>query len=85
MYKLDMEKNEIVGVYFVWLLIHLSLLLIFSDGVFDNSNMGPEKFFPFNSAYDEEGLDKYDITEFLFYILSPLLIYGAYYFPNQEK
>ena len=63
-----------MGYYLTWVLFHLGLLLIGSEGIFKGSNMGSEKFWPFNSGYYNKGLDKYDITEFLVYTIFPLAI-----------
>lgn len=65
--------RKAMGWYLAWILLHLSFLLIFSDGIFDNrnSNDGLDDFWPFN--YKSE-LSYYDITEFLVYTIFPLAI-----------
>lgn len=69
-----------MGWYMAWVLLHLGLLLICSNGIFDRNNMGRESFWPFgyreynwSSDYNLE-LSRYDITEFLVYTIFPLAI-----------
>ena len=72
--------------YCVLVVLHLGLLLIGSDGIFDSSNMGgADDFFPFNY---KSRVEYYDITEFLVYTLFPLLIMFIVYLVkinNQEQ
>ncbi len=69
--------------YCIWVVLHLGLLLIGSDGIFDSSNMrGMDDFFPFNYKSDVED---YDITEFLVYTLFPLLIMFIAYLVKTNK
>lgn len=69
--------------YCIWVVLHLGLLLIGSDGIFDSSNMrGMDDFFPFNYKSDVED---YDITEFLVYTLFPLLIMFIAYLIKTNK
>lgn len=72
--------KKAMGWYLAWVLFHLGLLLIYSDGVFAGNNMGSDKFWPFgyreyywDSDYNLE-LARYDITEFLVYTIFPLAI-----------
>ena len=68
--------------YCIWVVLHLGLLLIGSDGIFDSSNMdGIDDFFPFNH---KSRVKVYDITEFLVYTLFPLLIMFIAYLVNQQ-
>lgn len=60
-----------MGYYLAWVLLHLGLLLIGSDGIFDGDNMGSSRFWPFN---EYGGVKRYDITEFLVYTIFPLAI-----------
>lgn len=62
-----------MGYYLAWVLLHLGLLLIGSNGIFDGDNMGSHRFWPFASHY-YSGLGGYDITEFLVYSIFPLAI-----------
>ncbi len=84
-FKKTISKTAIIW-YCVWVVLHLGLLLIGSDGIFDSSNMrGVDDFFPFNYKSDVE---EYDITEFLVYTLFPLLIMFIVYLVkinNQEQ
>jgi hypothetical protein len=67
--------KKAMGYYLAWVVLHLGILLIASDGVFDGSNMGAKRFWPFNDSYYlNQGIDKYDITEFLVYTIFPLAI-----------
>lgn len=56
-----------------WFLLNLIFLLVFSDGAFDsgNSNGGIGDFWPLSG----DDIDEYDITEFLAYVLTPLIIF----------
>ena len=60
-----------MGFYLAWALLHLGLLLIGSEGVFDGSNMGSDHFWPFNW---KSRVSEYDITEFLVYTIFPIAI-----------
>lgn len=66
--------KKAMGWYLAWVLLHLGLLLISSDGIFDGNNMGADKFWPFGSYSDFDEPDYYDITEFLVYTIFPLAI-----------
>lgn len=63
--------KKAMGWYLAWVLLHLGLLLIGSDGIFDGENMGSDDFWPFN--YKSRVRD-YDITEFLVYTIFPIII-----------
>ena len=67
-----------MGYYLAWILFHLTLLLVFSDGAFDGKNSnGGFDFWPFDgfSSCRRCGFaEYYDITEFLVYTLFPLII-----------
>lgn len=63
-----------MGWYLAWVLIHLGVLLIGSDGIFSKSNMGSENFWPFGYYADFVEVEYYDITEFLVYTIFPLAI-----------
>lgn len=79
--------KKAMGWYLAWILLHLSLLLIFSAGAFKskNSDNGFKDFWPFSGLSSDMfvGLDivsynrfahYYDITEFLVYTIFPLAI-----------
>ncbi len=63
--------KKAMGWYLAWVLLHLGLLLIGSEGIFDGQNMGSDYFWPFN--YKSRVRD-YDITEFLVYTIFPIVI-----------
>lgn len=70
--NLDYEfLRKVMGWYFAWVVIHLGILLIASDGIFDGDNMGSRYFWPLGKWSD---LEDYDITEFLVYTIFPLAI-----------
>lgn len=60
--------------YFAWVMLHLGLLLIGSNGAFDKKNMGSSRFWPFGYETYFDRIGKYDITEFLVYTIFPLAI-----------
>lgn len=71
--SIDFEfLKKSMGYYLAWVLLHLGLLLIWSDGIFDGDNMGSRSFWPFGKWADE--VKSYDITEFLVYTIFPLAI-----------
>ena len=81
-FKKTISKAAIIW-YCVWVVLHLGLLLIGSDGIFDSSNMGgADDFFPFNY---KSRVEYYDITEFLVYTLFPLLIMFIAYLIKTNK
>ena len=82
--KLEISE-KLVACYGIWILLNLLILLIFSNGPFDDSNMGSNHFWPFNSRYWESdnfgihnSISDYDITEFLVYSIFPAAIYIIY-------
>lgn len=80
------------GWYIAWVFIHLGLLLIYTDGIFKAKNMRSENFWPFIkylSSY-ESSLEYYDITEFIVYTISSVIILLIFnmsrsYFKNRVK
>jgi len=62
------------GYYLAWILLHLGILLIASDGIFKDSNMGSKTFWPFGRLADFDETNQYDITEFLIYTIFPFAI-----------
>ena len=65
--NLDYEfLRKAMGWYLAWVVIHLGILLIASDGIFDGDNMGSRYFWPIGKWAD---LEDYDITEFLVYTI----------------
>lgn len=73
--NLDYEfLRKAMGWYLAWVVLHLGLLLIGSDGIFDGDNMGSDMFWPIGGGYWYGGIGEYDITEFLVYTIFPLAI-----------
>lgn len=69
------QFRKIFGYYLLWVALHMAILLIYSDGVFDSDQMGSDEFWPFNPGFSNEiYIGDYDITEFLTYTVVPLLI-----------
>ena len=71
--------RKAMGYYLAWILFHLTLLLVFSEGAFSsiNSNGGLDDFWPFDGLSGCKRCDfaeYYDITEFLVYTIFPLVI-----------
>ena len=66
--------RKAMGWYLAWVVLHLGLLLIGSDGIFEGNNMGAKKFWPLGKYSDFDEVDYYDITEFLVYTIFPLAI-----------
>lgn len=66
--------RKAMGWYLAWVVLHLGLLLIGSDGLFDGDNMGAKRFWPLGKYSDFDEVDYYDITEFLVYTIFPLAI-----------
>ena len=58
--------KKAMGWYLAWVLVHLGILLIGSDSIFD----GDSRFWPFGADFDR--VDCYDITEFLVYTIFPI-------------
>jgi len=67
------KYRKIIGIFLFWILIQL---LLFSITGFGGSNRW---FFPF-----EGDLNDYDVTEFVFYTLSPILLFFLYLCFRQE-
>ena len=63
-----------MGWYLAWVLLHLGILLIGSDGIFEGNNMGSDNFWPFGDRWAGSGASYYDITEFLVYSIFPFAI-----------
>ncbi|TCN72866.1 zinc ribbon domain-containing protein [Acetobacteroides hydrogenigenes] len=73
--SIDFEfLKKVMGWYLAWVLLHLGLLLIGSDGIFDGDNMGAKRFWPLGDYADLNEVNYYDITEFLVYTIFPLAI-----------
>lgn len=77
-------SNKVIAVYLAWVLIHISMWGIAKPGLETIGGYESRfKFFPFaekfeHSEYDSNffDIDKvYDMSEFLFYTIAPILIY----------
>jgi hypothetical protein len=66
--------RKAMGWYLAWVVLHLGLLLIGSNGIFKGGNMGSKYFWPFGKYVDFDEVKHYDITEFLVYSIFPLAI-----------
>ena len=70
--------QKTIGWYCAWVLINLGILLIYSEGIFDNYNMGAKYFWPFgrgvSTNWGNLEISNYDITEFLVYTIFPIVI-----------
>lgn len=66
--------KKCTGWYLAWVMIHLSLLLIFSDSIFAEK-YSVDPFWPFGHEFQSStSLSDYDIREFLVYTLFPLFL-----------
>lgn len=80
--------RKAMGWYLAWVVLHLGILLIGSDGIFDGRNMGAKGFWPLGKYSDFDEVDYYDITEFLVYTIFPLailIIWSMVRSQNQEE
>ena len=80
--------RKAMGWYLAWVVLHLGLLLIGSDGIFDGDNMGAKRFWPLGKYSDFDEVEYYDITEFLVYTIFPLailIIWSMVRSQNQEE
>jgi len=62
-----------MGWYLAWVVLHLGLLLIGSDGIFTDGYK-TDDFWPFG----DDDIGEYDIREFLVYTLFPFAILVVY-------
>lgn len=63
--------KKAMGWYLAWVVLHLGILLIFSDSVFGTGSRWMDNFVPFSSGSE---INEYDIREFLVYTIFPLAI-----------
>ncbi len=69
-FKDFIEKNKVpIGIYLIWFLLHF--VLFFTNGGYETN-----KFWPFDQKSD---LGDYDIKEFFFYTIIPILLFFIYY------
>ena len=84
-----------IGLYFVWVAVQLSLLVYF-----ENTLIHKQNFWPFRPLHYEQThqaadgtsitvtqlpISSYDVTEFIFYILFPLVLAFAIMFIIRKK
>ena len=84
-----------IGLYFVWVAVQLSLLVYF-----ENTLIHKQNFWPFRQTHTEQTqkvvdginvtvtrltISSYDVTEFIFYILFPLVLAFAIMFIIRKK
>lgn len=84
-----------IGIYFVWVAVQLSLLVYFENTLIHKQNFWP--FRPLHFEKTKEVIDgisvsvtrpiisSYDVTEFIFYILFPLVLAFAIMFIIRKK
>tara|TARA_B100000315_G_C14008237_1_gene333314 strand:+ start:44 stop:298 length:255 start_codon:yes stop_codon:yes gene_type:complete len=73
------DKDRIAsGIWILWLVFHIIVALVSGNGDFFEMD---NYFFPF--SYDSE-LGEYDISEFLSYLIIPVLLYIAFRILNPE-
>ena len=63
--------KKAMGWYLAWVVLHLGILLIFSDSIFGTDGSRMDRFFPFS---ERSKIEHYDIREFLVYTIFPLAI-----------
>ena len=84
-----------IGIYFIWVALQLCLLIYF-----ENTLIHKQNFWPFRPLHYEQTLKEiegsintitqipissYDVTEFIFYILFPLVLAFAIMFIIRKK
>lgn len=66
--------HKFTAFYLAWFFLHLGILLIFSEGIFDNSYIGATHFWPLGEYTEFKDPGVYDITEFSVYTIFPIAI-----------
>ena len=87
MKQLLSQPRRAFGIFIIWVSIHTTLLLVFSEypiRMWHNSSYGNmARLYGFDTDYNEFwpltdfNIKYYDLSEFVFYIITPLLIYTA--------
>lgn len=84
-----------IGLYFIWVAVQLSLLVYFENTLIHKQNFWP--FRPLHYEQTQQSVDgtsitvtqlpisSYDVTEFIFYILFPLVLAFAIMFIIRKK
>jgi hypothetical protein len=73
-HKSSIDKEflkQAMGWYLAWVVLHLGILLVFSDSITGTDYSSMDKFWPFS---DYSKIKHYDIREFLVYTIFPLAI-----------
>ena len=65
LFGLNLSK-KVIGVYLLWLLLHLIILLVY----WDSNKYANRHFWPFS---DKSDIEDYNLSEFLLYTLVPLI------------
>tara|TARA_Y100000588_G_C13610362_1_gene650953 strand:+ start:34 stop:495 length:462 start_codon:yes stop_codon:yes gene_type:complete len=70
-------SDKVKGIYLLWVVLH-GVLFMIAPSKF--SIYSTQYLYPFDTPYrdDRGSLVIYDITEFLFYLIVPVLLYMAY-------
>jgi len=63
--------KKAMGWYLAWVVLHLGILLIFSDSILGTDSYRMDRFVPFSES---SKIEYYDIREFLVYTIFPLAI-----------
>jgi len=68
--------RKALGIYLIWVLAHIFIILVFSSGAFNeyNNNEGIADFWPIGIGAPFSKASSYDITEFIVYTTFPLVI-----------
>ena len=68
-------NNKAIAIYLAWGLLQLALLFYPTSN--NRVTWGGRIFYPFTQGYYETNWDAnaYDLTEFVFYMIAPILIY----------
>lgn len=83
-----------IGIYFMWVAVHLCLLIYY-----ENTLVHKQNFWPFKPLHYEQiqgaangsititklPISSYDVTEFIFYIIFPLVLAFAIMFIIRKK
>lgn len=63
--------KKAMGWYLAWVVLHLGILLIFSESILGSDSYYMDRFVPFS---ERSKIEYYDIREFLVYTIFPLAI-----------
>ena len=76
-------SNKVIAVYLAWVLLHCVALLWPSTT--PAINWGGKNFYPFYNDAIQFDIEVYDLTEFSFYAIAPILIYSIISFWNKPQ